>query len=232
MILPNTESLFTAPTPVGSATQTNRSLRPTEDPAKLAEREELLAIVTRAQAGDMAAQSKLVTRYRRRLAGHIRLIIRQPEAVEDVVQMVFIKMLRRLSRLREPGAFESWLFRLSRNSALDFVRRRRRRPNAVGGEDELIQIADTRNTGAVGEIMEALEAALCQLSDKDRNLVRLFVQGHSYRAIATREGLTPEAVKARLHRTRPFLRASVGESTATRQRGTSGWAPSRGQLAA
>ncbi|MDO8540124.1 MAG: sigma-70 family RNA polymerase sigma factor [Opitutaceae bacterium] len=232
MILPNPDHLYTVATEPAKESPSQFLATSPTDAEKQKERDELCAVVMRAQAGDMAAQSELVVRYRRRLAGHIRLIIRQPEAVEDVVQTVFIKMLRRLGRLRDAVAFESWLFRLSRNAALDFVRRRSRRPVAIGGDDDLVDLPDTRNHGAVGEIMEALDAALRQLSPKDRNLIRLFVEGHSYRTIAAREGLTTEAVKARLHRTRPFLRASVGQSTATRLPDGNGWGAPRPRLAA
>src|SRR3954468_5381312 len=84
----------------------------------------LIALVQRANRGDGAAQAELVNRYTRRIAGFIRGIIRQPDAVEDVTQMVFIKMFRRLGRLRDPAVFESWLFTLARNTGLDFIRRR------------------------------------------------------------------------------------------------------------
>lgn len=208
MILPNPDHLL----PVGGPRQARPSATPVAASTGLeaADHRALTALVKRAQAGDLAAQSELVHRYQRRLAGHVRQIIRQPDAVEDVVQTVFIKMLQRLNRLRDPAAFESWLFRLSRNSALDFIRRRSRRPAANGGDDQLREIPDRDTTRPVAEIMEALELALRELSPKDRTLVTMFVEGHSYRIIAAQEGLTEEAVKARLHRTRPFLRATVG----------------------
>ena len=92
---------------------------------------ELLALVQRAQAGDLAAQSDLVRSYDRRISGFVRSFIRQRDGIEDVVQMVFIKMVQRLTRLREPAVFESWLFTLARNTALDFLRRCRCRPVTV-----------------------------------------------------------------------------------------------------
>lgn len=232
MILPHPDHLVRI---ADSAEQPAQDRRPRNrfEAAQMPELQaELTALVRRAQSGDLGAQSELVLRYQRRLAGQIRLIVHQPAAVEDVVQTVLIKMLRRLGRLRDAGAFECWLFRLSRNSALDFIRRQRRRPVTVHADDELHQIPDTNNASVTGEILEALDRALAQLSQKDRALVTLFVQGHSYRVIAEREGLTAEAVKARLHRARPLLRASVGQATATRQRGMKGWGVSSSRLAA
>lgn len=181
-----------------------------------AEREELGELVMRAQAGEPAAQTGLVRRYTIRVAAFVRPIIAQPSAVDDVVQIVFIKMLRRLPALRDTAAFESWLFSLARNSALDFIRRRRCRPTTVWDEDELTNAADTNNSDqSVAEIMEALDRALQHLSPRDRNIVTMIVQGNSYRAAAASEGLSVGAVKLRLNRVRPFLRVSIGQAIGT-----------------
>lgn len=160
----------------------------------------------------MAAQSDLVRRYTVRLSAFVRPIILQPSAVEDVVQTVFIKMVRRLDLLREVATFESWLFALARNTALDFIRRRKCRPVTVSETIEFHNAPDTSTTQPLTEIMEALELALLRLSPKDRNLVTHIVQGNSYQTAAQREGLSVGAVKVRLNRVRPFLRVSVGEA--------------------
>jgi RNA polymerase sigma-70 factor (ECF subfamily) len=186
-------------------------------------RAELLALVRRARAGKPDAQAELVQRYSRRLGGFVRGIIRQPDAVEDVTQMVFIKMFRRLSHLRDPAVFESWLFTLARNTALDFIRRRNCRPVTVGLDDDVNRIADPRNETAVPEILAALDRALLRLNPLDRGLVNQFVRGDSYGEIARRAGISLASVKVRLHRVRPYLRAAVGEMTATRVPGTRGW---------
>jgi RNA polymerase sigma-70 factor (ECF subfamily) len=226
MIQPNTD-LFAA----GSVRPA-----PTADlqaAAKLEEKRELTALVQRARRGDSAAQSELVQRYTRRVAGFVRGIIRQPDAVEDVTQMVFIKMFRRLSRLRDPAVFESWLFTLARNTGLDFIRRRNCRPATVGLDDQIYQIADPRNDAVLPEIQAALDRALDRLSPIDRSLVTQFVAGDSYGEIATRAGLSLASVKVRLHRVRPFLRTCVGEMTDTRLPGGKGWrAASGNRLAA
>lgn len=183
----------------------------------------LIALVRRAEAGEPDAQAELVRRYTRRVAGFLRTIVRQPDAVEDVTQIVFIKMFRRLGRLRDPAVFESWLFTLARNAGLDFLRRRQCRPNTVALDDEVYRIADPANDGASTEILAALDRALARLGPIDRTLVSQFVAGESYSDIAERAGLSLASVKVRLHRVRPFLRTMVGEMTDTRRAGTRGW---------
>ena len=224
MILPTPDHFSTAATPVADpdAPAEGRScqLPPRAVPAAPSD---LADLVSRVQNGEPTAQTELVRKYTRRIAGYARLIIRQPDAVDDVVQMVFIKMFRRIGRLRDPGSFESWLFRLARNTAVDFIRRRRCRPVTVTAEDEAFEIPDPIDANATAEIMDALEAALRQVSPKDRALLVDFVEGNSYRNLARENGLTLGAVKARLHRMRPFLRSYVGQATETRPSAAERW---------
>ena len=180
-------------------------------------REELGHLVGRAEAGDHSAQTELVRRYTRRLAGFLRPLLRDTETIEDVTQVVFIKMFRQLPRLRDRHLFEAWLFTLARNAALDCLRRQRCRPATVAWDDCANEIPDPGSEHASAEIMSALDRALVRLSPLDRSLVSAVVSGERYRTLATRTGLSVTAIKVRLHRVRPFLRAWVGEMTGTRQ---------------
>jgi len=207
MIRPNDLHFSSASRFAAAPVTTPTNSRPSE---AAIEKAELLNLVQRAAVGESSAQTDLVQRYRRRIAGFVRTIVRQPDAIDDVTQMVFIKMFRRLARLRDAGAFESWLFMLARNASLDWLRRQRRRPATVSIDDQVLEIADTRQHNASGEIMDALHGALTQLTPQTRTLITMFVQGHSYRTLADREGISLGAVKARLHRARPLLRACVG----------------------
>ncbi|MFZ9746534.1 MAG: RNA polymerase sigma factor [Opitutaceae bacterium] len=182
-----------------------------------------LELVCRARAGDASAQTELVARYSRRLAGYLRSLCRREEAVEDLTQLTFIKMFRRLRWLRDPAVFEPWLFRIARNTAYDAGRRRACRPATVALDAEALRIPDPGHEEATREILGALETALAQLKPIDRQLVRLIVTGESYAEAARRFGLTVASVKVRLHRVRPFLRSTVGELTATRSSDTAGW---------
>src|SRR5688572_7941644 len=200
MIQPNSDIIASpASTPApgnrGSGTGSNP-----DGSATGAEKAELMNLVRRAEAGDSVAQSDLMRRYTRRVAGFVRSIIRQPDAIEDVTQMVFIKMFRRLSRLRDPAVFESWLFTLARNTSLDFIRRRNCRPSTVALDDEVYQIADPTNSAATTEILAALDRALERLNPIDRSLVTQFVAGETYGSIAEQAGLSLASVKVRLHR--------------------------------
>ncbi len=99
---------------------------------------------------------------------------------------------------------------------MDYLRSCRRRPEILAEDMELFNSMDPASPALMSEITEALSGALQQLSPKDRTVVSMVVEGHSYQTIAAQEGLTLGAVKARLTRVRPFLRTAVGLATGTR----------------
>src|SRR5437016_2018016 len=87
----------------------------------------LADLVRRAQKGDEGAQRELIVSYQHRVAGFVYAMTGRSDYVEDLAQPVFIKMIRALDRLQAPAQFESWLFRLARNTCIDQLRRQKLR---------------------------------------------------------------------------------------------------------
>jgi len=147
----------------------------------------------------------LIISYQRRVAGFAYAITGRSDSVEDLAQMVFVKMARAIGRLKAPEQFESWLFRLARNTCIDHLRRQKLRRifTPFAPEHENIPEAD----GAVdSEELDALRHALAQLRPKDRALLSLVQEGRSHAEIAEICRTSVAAVKARLHRAREQLR--------------------------
>jgi hypothetical protein len=78
--------------------------------------------VAAAQDGDRAAFGQLYERYARMVHGV--LLARVPAGeVDDLVQDVFMRALRRPSIVRDAGSFGAWLAAIARNVANDYHRR-------------------------------------------------------------------------------------------------------------
>lgn len=165
----------------------------------------LVELVRRAQKGDEAAQHELIVAYQHRVAGFIYAMTGRSDQVEDLAQQVFIKMIRALDRLEAPAQFESWLFRLARNTCIDQLRRQKLRRIFLPFGAEHENIAEP--PGAVDtEELDALRHALAQLRPQDRALLALVQEGRSQAEIAAIFSTSVAAIKARLHRAREHLR--------------------------
>lgn len=101
----------------------------------MADSHELVSIVGRARNRDIYALEILVDRYSARLYGFLFRMTGQPEDAEDMVQEVFVRMVKSIARYEEDGRFEAWLFRIAANLARDRGRRQKRNP-VVGSIDE------------------------------------------------------------------------------------------------
>ena len=96
---------------------------------------ELLACIRRQ---DAAAFEILMARYREALRRHLRGIVRDPGATEDLVQEIGLRVWTRADQWDGRGAVRAWLFRIATNLALNHlrtIRRRCERPLEPAGED-------------------------------------------------------------------------------------------------
>jgi RNA polymerase sigma-70 factor (ECF subfamily) len=82
-------------------------------------------LVLRAQAGDREAAEELLRGIQGALFAYLRRLVGRPDA-EDVLQGVFLQILRNLDRLRDPALFRPWAYRISSREAFAFLRRKRR----------------------------------------------------------------------------------------------------------
>jgi RNA polymerase sigma-70 factor (ECF subfamily) len=138
--------------------------------------------------------------------------VRNPETVKDVVQSVSLKVVRRLPSLRDPATFESWLFTMARNTAVDEIRRARCRPVALPGDWLHAEVCDPVHDDRSAEVLEAVHVVAARWSGLNRRILNHLVEGLSYQAVAEREGLSVGAVKLRVHRLRQILREKVGHA--------------------
>ena len=93
--------------------------------------DQLASVIERAQRLDPEAYDLLVDAYGRRLFGFIYRLTRSHEDAEDLLQEVFLRVVRMLPDYTHMGRFESWLFRIAANLARDRIRRVRRSPTIM-----------------------------------------------------------------------------------------------------
>jgi RNA polymerase sigma factor (sigma-70 family) len=140
-----------------------------------------------------------------RLTGH-------EDDAQDLVQDVLLRVRRGLETYR-PGSLEGWLSRITTNSFLDDVRRRRRRPLDALPEDPdrtVPPAAAADEQLAAESLSDDVQAALARLPDDYRAAVVLCdVVGLSYEEIADALAIPVGTVRSRIHRGRRQLREAL-----------------------
>jgi RNA polymerase sigma-70 factor (ECF subfamily) len=82
------------------------------------------ALVLRAQSGDRNAFDELLRIVQRPLHRYIAAIT--PKAAEDVLQDVFIRIIRNIGWLNDPSLFRPWAYRIASREAFRTIRKERR----------------------------------------------------------------------------------------------------------
>ena len=146
-----------------------------------------------------------------RVFRYLRRAVGQTEAARDLTQDVFLRVSRTAIPPAEDGQVTGWLFSIARNLALDHHRKRVRRPTPVA-------LVDEASRPPTQDVEVAVNEALARLDDLDRDVFLMReMSGLGYQEIAQACGLTPDAVRSRIHRSRLELRAQLAAPIATRR---------------
>lgn len=169
-------------------------------------------LVRAAQSGDRDALEELIARsYRPAYALALRLL-GDPDDAAEATQEAYARVVRSLKGFREPAAFPTWLFRIVSNVCMTTMRKRARREIPVDLQSDPVGYADLRSVDvedlAIERVFRAdVEASVRRLPDAYRSVVVLRdVYGMSGDEVAVILGISPGAVKVRLHRAHRRLR--------------------------
>jgi RNA polymerase sigma-70 factor (ECF subfamily) len=158
--------------------------------------------------GDLAKLGLLFERYHLRLFNFLSRVTGDRSAAEDLVQDVFVRVLKYRSTYRDDGVFETWLFRIARNAKADHFRARSRVEPLVGEASDQAEPAP----GPVAQLesgrdLVRLNRALMRLREDKRELIVLArYHGMTHKQIAELLEIDAGAVTVRLHRALRELR--------------------------
>lgn len=169
--------------------------------------------------GDEGAVERLVRAYQDQLYGYALRMLRNPFDAEEVTQDVFIRACRTLALSYGPERcrqidMRPWLFRITRNLALNRVRDRRSSGRGCLSAIESPIAPPAPQDAGTGEPLErlvdqdAVRRALGRLEWESRELVVLrFIEGLSYDEIAKTTGSSAAAARGKVFRALRRLRS-------------------------
>lgn len=148
--------------------------------------------------------------YGRKIYNFAYRLTGNPADAHDLVQEVLLRVRKGLANY-QPGSFEGWLWRITRNAFLDDVRKRKRRPTSPL-PDEIDRWGAAQSDAADIELDritlgDDIQKALLELPFEFREAVVLCdVVGLSYEEIAQSVAVPVGTVRSRIHRGRKLMR--------------------------
>ena len=176
--------------------------------------EEYLA--RQAQLGNREAFMTLYNLYLNKVYYRVRSRV-PPQDVEDVVQEIFIAVMRSMNGFELRSQFSTWLYTIVNRQIADFYRKRYR---TIGGKNETIaldqvdRVASTPSTDRERMDEQALiQKALGTLPDHYQEIIlSRFADGLTFAEIAKRRGQSLEAIKSLYRRALQAIRDQVGDA--------------------
>lgn len=147
-------------------------------------------------AADYELFLSLFTRCQGRIQAFIRTLVPDPTQADDVFQATSLVLWRSFATFRRDAEFLPWALGAARHQVL-LHWRTRRRDRHVFSDEVLANLADTAEAavGMAEPRLAALESCMAGLSERQRELVRMFYGEHrSAAAIAKHWGRTVHAV--------------------------------------
>ena len=164
-------------------------------------------LIVRCQRGDREAMEELIAVWEKRLFYYIHRMVDQEADAWDVMQKTWVKVFRKVKSLKDPQSFPSWLYTITRNTALSHLQQRPGVRLASDALDDCEDLPGEDNSTTVLEDAEAVHNALGRLSSDHREVLTLFfLRDLSIEEIGRVIGVPQGTVKSRLHYAKRALR--------------------------
>jgi RNA polymerase sigma-70 factor (ECF subfamily) len=178
-------------------------------------------VVDRVRAGETGLYEILMRRYNQRLFRVIRSVVANDLEAEDVLQEAWVRAYEHLGQFEGRAGFATWVTRIAFHEALNRTRKSKRWTPLENPQGAIMPEANRRQTTSEtpealamrGQLGQMLQAAVDALPESYRSVFVLRAVEH-LSTVETAEclGLSEEAVKTRLHRSRALLRRELEAS--------------------
>lgn len=167
-------------------------------------RDNLSSLVRRAKKGDKEALGKIYDRFVNRVYRFVLLRVKNRLEAEDLTETIFIKVLKHLDNYKKQKGlpFAAWLFRISRNTVIDYYRQKDRRSHQ--SLDAIVEpsVPDKAlsNLGKK-ERRQTVQQAIRKLPHKYQEVIILrFIEEMSYKEISKIVNKSDGAIRVMVHR--------------------------------
>lgn len=159
---------------------------------------------------DKNAFAPLYEHYHKYILAFIKTKVSPYETAEDLTSAVFQKALEGIETFKWQGiSFSSWLYRIARNTVIDFYRASNKSKNDTSLENvEIMSHEKSPEDTAIDQDFEdQLKEVLAELPEKERNIIYMkFFEGYTNKTIAKLTGISETNIGTIIYRTIGKLR--------------------------
>jgi RNA polymerase sigma factor (sigma-70 family) len=167
-------------------------------------------VLARARAGNALAQESIYRDLSKPLYTLIRRLVVRPAIAEELLQDVFVEMLRSLPKYSGTGSFLGWVRSIAVNKALMYLRSPWHRSLSWLGAEGVMALHEQTSVHMSDSLDTDLERALAQLPAISRAVVWLYdVEGLTHAEIARLFGRSISFSKSQLARAHEQLRLEL-----------------------
>ena len=183
-------------------------------------------LIQRVLEGDDTAFSTLVKKYQRSVHALAWRKIGDFHIAEDITQDTFLKAYQKLSTLKEPQSFASWLYVITANQCKAWLRKKQSWVQSLENTSSA-QVEKATYSGYIIEEnervteetqREVVKKLLAKLQESDRTVITLhYLGGMTYEEISNFLGVSEATIRNRLYRARrrlkkeePMIREALG----------------------
>lgn len=160
--------------------------------------------------GDHVSFELLLRPYRQGLLNMVYRMTGNLEEAKEVCQEAVIKVYKYLNKFEKGRSFKGWVYRITVNSAYDFLRRKKKYENMLESQKSMIrsEIPDPEKKLLNKEIKEKINACLQNLSPKEKAVFLLRdEEGFSIEEASKVLGCSSVSVRTHLSHARQKIRA-------------------------
>lgn len=174
---------------------------------------ETIELIQRIQSGEEWAFGNLMNKYRNQVTGIAYRMVGDYDEAKDISQMVFVKTSRNLDRFDTTKKFSTWLYRITVNAAIDYIRKHKKhRHEAL--ENYTDSIETTVDSPDMSFHRKNIKACILQaadaLNDKQKAaFVLRDIEGHEIEEVSEILGMPEATVRWYLHRARQRMRKEL-----------------------
>lgn len=173
-------------------------------------------------SGDRGAISQLIDRHTRRVRDYIRMMVKDNDVADDILQETFIKAVRVIDegRYADTGKFLSWVLRIAHNQVIDHFRAQKNTrtvSESDAGYNMLGTLRFAEGTVEDRMISEQIEndvrRLIDRLPDEQREVVMMrYYSGLSFQEIADQTGVSINTALGRMRYALINLRKMIREN--------------------